>query len=129
MDLNSKRQFLFSLWRNRDPMLSTLLNEYRHEYMNRIRYSNKNFKVFKKDGWQTDRGRVYILYGEPTYIERNPSTEGYKPYEIWQYDDIQGGIIFVLADLSGFNEYILLHSSAIGEIHYSEYMERILRGF
>ena len=56
-----------------------------------------------KIGWKTDRGRVLILYGEPNEIERFPNQMDKKPYEIWHYDDVEGGVIFVFADLSGFS--------------------------
>lgn len=128
-EIRPKQRFLFSLWRRNDPTPATPSNEYRNEYLKRIVHTNNYYSAFKKEGWKTDRGRVHILYGPPTYIDRNPSTEGYKPYEIWQYDDIQGGVVFVFADISGFKDYILIHSTALGEVHYPEYMERILRGY
>lgn len=128
-DLQSKRLFIYSLWHKRDTSPETPLNEFRQEYMRRIRYANEKFSAFKKKGWKTDQGRVIILYGEPSYIERNPSTEGYRPYMIWTYDEIQGGVLFVFADLSGFRDYTLLHSTALGELQYPEYMKRIRQGF
>ena len=44
-----------------------------------------------KIGWKTDRGRIFILYGEPSEIERFPNQMDTKPYEIWHYNDIEGG--------------------------------------
>ena len=125
----AKRNFLYSFWQKRDTNPSTPFNEFRQEYMRRIQHANEKYRTFNKPGWKTDRGRVYMIYGEPSYIDRNPSTEGYRPFEVWQYDEIQGGVIFVFADLSGFRDYILLHSTARGETQYPEYMERIKRGF
>ncbi|MDZ7260544.1 MAG: GWxTD domain-containing protein [candidate division KSB1 bacterium] len=128
-DVESKRQFLYSFWQKRDTNPATTTNEFRQEYLRRIQYANEKYSAFKKEGWKTDRGRVYLLYGEPSYVDRHPSTEGYKPFEIWQYDEVQGGVIFVFADLSGFRDYILIHSTALGEVQYPNYMERIKRGF
>jgi len=128
-DVEAKRRFLYSLWKKFDTNPATFINEFHQEYMKRVRYCNQKFSVMKKEGWKTDRGRVFIFYGEPDYIDRNPSTEGYRPYEVWHYDEIQGGVIFVFADLSGFRDYTLLHSTARGEVHYPNYMERIRRGY
>ena len=47
-----------------------------------------------KVGWKTDRGRVYVLYGEPSEIEKFPNQMDQKPYEIWHYNDIEGGVYF-----------------------------------
>ena len=41
-----------------------------------------------KDGYRTDRGRVYLIYGEPDQIDRFPSETNMKPYEVWYYNSI-----------------------------------------
>ncbi len=128
-DVQAKRQFLYSFWLRQDRDPSTPVNEFYQEYLRRVLYCNEKFGGFKKPGYQTDRGRVYIQYGKPSFIERNPSTEGNRPYEVWSYDEIQGGVIFVFADFSGSRDYILLHSTALGEARYPNYMERINRGY
>ncbi len=127
--VEAKRQFLYSFWLKRDRDPSTPINEFYQEYLRRVLYCNEKFSAFKKPGYQTDRGRVYIQYGKPSFIERNPSTEGNRPYEVWSYDEIQGGVIFVFADFAGSRDYILLHSTALGEARYPDYMERINRGY
>jgi hypothetical protein len=69
-----------------------------------------------KEGWQTDRGRVYILYAEPDEIERFPNSGDSKPYEIWHYNQIESGVIFVFIDRNGFGDYQLVHSTKRGEL-------------
>lgn len=39
------------------------------EFYQRVRYANKHFTSFKA-GWQTDRGLLYLIYGEPEYIDQ-----------------------------------------------------------
>jgi GWxTD domain-containing protein len=123
--VDSKRQFLFEFWKKRDTDLSTPENEALREYITRIDESNKRFGTLSKIGWKTDRGRVYILYGDPSEIERFPNQMDKKPYEIWHYNDLEGGVIFVFADLSGFSDYMLIHSTMRGELRDDNWLNRI----
>ena len=110
--LEGKRRFLFQFWRKRtqkDP-------DVKEEYYERVQYANEHFKYGKKQGWESDRGRVYIIYGPPDYIERFPSTPNENPYEIWYYYDLEGGVEFDFVDFSGFGDYKLVNSTKRGEI-------------
>jgi hypothetical protein len=69
-----------------------------------------------RDGWKTDRGRVYILYGEPDEIRRYPSTQNSRPYETWLYRQLENGVEFDFIDRSGFGDYVLVNSTKRGEI-------------
>jgi len=91
-------------WRQRDPTPNTEQNELMEEYYYRVEYSNENFST-NRDGWETDRGRIYILYGEPTDIERHPFEINSKPYEVWYYDHMNRRFVFV--DYTGFGDYEL----------------------
>ena len=91
-------------WRRRDPTPNTEQNELMDEYYLRVEYANENFST-NRDGWETDRGRIYILYGEPTDIERHPFEINSKPYEVWYYDHLNRRFVFV--DYTGFGDYEL----------------------
>ena len=123
--VESKRQFMYEFWKKRDKDISTPENETFREYLQRIDDSNKRFGSMSKIGWKTDRGRVLILYGEPNEIERFPNQMDKKPYEIWHYDDVEGGVIFVFADLSGFSDYMLINSTKRGELRDDNWENRI----
>jgi len=114
-DLDAKKQFLVEFWRKRDPKPETPENEYRREYLERVRYANQHFSGFT-EGWQTDFGRVYILYGPPSNVERVPSSPMGRAYQIWTYDNLQGGVEFVFIDFTGYQQYELVHSTYRGEI-------------
>jgi hypothetical protein len=88
----------------------------RDRYLQATRFANENFRSFAREGWRTDRGRVYLIYGQPDDIERFPSSDEAKPYEIWTYNGIEGGVEFIFGDRLGLREYQLLHSSKLGEI-------------
>ncbi len=113
---DAKRKFLAEFWKKRDSDKSTPINEFKIEYFRRVEYANQQFTIGSKEGWRTDRGRVYIMYGPPDEIERHPSEVDSKPYEIWYYHNIEGGVEFVFVDKAGFSDYILVHSTKRNEI-------------
>lgn len=72
-----------------------------------------------QDGFETDRGRVYLKYGAPsTHVVRENSPSEY-PYEIWTYNKIgkysNKRFVFYNPDLTN-GAYRLLHSDVLGEL-------------
>ncbi len=119
-----KIRFLAHFWESRDPNPETPVNEFQQEFYKRVNYANRHFGGHNLEGWQSDRGRILILYGPPDEIERNRFELDYKPYEIWHYDRL-GGRICVFADLEGYGIYTLIHSTFDNEVHDPEWKERI----
>jgi hypothetical protein len=66
-----------------------------------------------------------MTYGEPSEIERFPNETESKPYEIWYYHELEGGVKFVFADLSGYSDYQLVHSTMRGELQDENWQSRI----
>ena len=50
------------------------------EYFDRVENSNKHFTSFL-EGWKTDRGIIYVIYGAPNVVYKN------KEYENWIYGE------------------------------------------
>jgi GWxTD domain-containing protein len=113
----AKKKFLTKFWRERDSDPATQVNEYFEEYQQRILACNERFRTPYRAGWKTDRGRVYVMYGPPDYVERYASESDIKPYEVWRYDYIEGGVEFYFLDRGGFNDLQLVHSTKRGEIY------------
>ena len=44
------------------------------KYFDRVSYANKHFTTFK-EGWKTDKGMIYIVYGKPNNIIQNLNSE------------------------------------------------------
>ncbi len=64
-----QERFLEDFWEKRDPDPDRPGNEARETYLRRIDYANQNFtRPGLEKGMFSDRGRVYIRYGEPTEI-------------------------------------------------------------
>ncbi|MDD8017673.1 MAG: GWxTD domain-containing protein [Bacteroidota bacterium] len=114
--VDAKRRAVYSFWESRDEDHTTAFNETRQEYLRRIAYANVQYKTGFKEGWKTDRGRVYIVYGPPDEVERHVNETDVKPYEIWFYNSIQGGVQFIFGDRTGFSDYVLLHSTHRNEL-------------
>ncbi len=123
--LKQKRKFLFDFWSKRDTEPATKRNEFKDLYFERIKYCNEHFRGFTLPGYKTDRGRIYTLYGKPSEIERHPSSSNLKPYVIWKYNNIEGGAYFIFGDLTGFNNYELIHSTKRGELQDPNWQRRL----
>lgn len=104
-DSDEKLPEFEQFWKNHDPTPGTDANEGMDEFYRRVQYTNQNFSVFR-DGWKTDMGMIYIIFGPPNDIERHPFDLESKPHEIWYYLDINKEFVFM--DQSGFGEYQLL---------------------
>lgn len=124
--VDAKREFMYTFWKARDENPSDDKNQYFQDYLRRIGEANAKFSAGKKDGWKSDRGRVYLVYGPPSEIERYPNQIETKPYEIWKYESLEGGVVFVFGDLTGFNDYQLLHSTKRGEMRDDNWQRRIV---
>lgn len=114
--LETKKGFLSNFWKKRDPDPSSPQSEFKLEYFDRVQHANIHFSIGPREGWKTDRGRVYIVYGPPDEYERHFNERGMRPYEVWYYHDIQGGVKFVFADIFGMRDYLLVHSTHRNEL-------------
>ncbi|MBK6766284.1 MAG: GWxTD domain-containing protein [bacterium] len=99
-----REQLFREFWKRRDPTPNTPQNELMDEYYFRVQYADERYSTHRP-GWETDRGRIYIMYGEPTDIERHPFESGSRPYEIWFYHNLNRRFVFV--DQTGFGDYNL----------------------
>lgn len=101
-DSKAEKQLRFEeFWRNHDPTPNTERNEAYDDYYARIDFANSNFQSYT-EGWRTDMGKVYVIYGPPLSTERRRLQDG-RYYEKWTYGDKE--IIFV--DYNGFGDYRL----------------------
>lgn len=124
-ELDAKRKFLYDFWKKRDLNPITPENEFKIEYMKRVEYANNNFASSFRKGYRTDRGRVYIIYGPPDDIERYPSSYEAEPYEIWNYNSLQNGVIFIFIDRTGQGDYRLVHSNHRNELQDETWYSKI----
>lgn len=100
-----RAESFYRFWRERDQDTTTAYNQAMAEYYYRVDEAMRKFSTTREnDGYKTDRGRIYILYGPPPKSERIlQPTSG--PQEIWTYDRIHKRFIFI--DPSKNGNYIL----------------------
>jgi GWxTD domain-containing protein len=88
-------------------------------YKQQVQFVQKLYSNNFQDGYETDRGRVYLKYGAPTNVVQKETSPSEYPYEIWQYNKIERfsnkRFIFYNPDLVN-NTYRLLHSDMLGEV-------------
>ena len=96
--------FLKKYWEKMDPDRETSQNELIDELNFRIKYTTTHFKELKTDGWKTDRGRIYIVYGQPKSINNEQNPQTFVKRETWVYPS---GDVFVFEDNSFGRYYII----------------------
>jgi GWxTD domain-containing protein len=96
-----------AFWDKRDPSPGSSENELFTEFYRRVDISNRNFSFTRKEGWRTDRGRVYIVFGPPDRIEHStPMGYTQADYEVWYYDELREKFVFY--DEFGFGDFRLV---------------------
>ena len=126
-DLKMLQQYFYNFWINRnasDPEKSWM------KYYVEVCKVNKFYSTSINKGYATDRGRVYLQYGEPNTITESVSDPSAPPYEIWLYYSLQNQrnrkFVFYLPDLVT-NEYELIHSDALGEFNNPSWQMQIMK--
>lgn len=102
-DDETKRMLFEEYWKGMDPNPSTSRNEAFEEYYGRIDYANKNFRSYT-EGWMTDMGMVYIVFGQPFQVERTPRGSDGRTFARWIYQNQRQ---FTFVDNSGFEDFRL----------------------
>jgi GWxTD domain-containing protein len=96
-----------AFWKSRDPSPGSPENELFDEFYKRVDLANRNFGYSRKDGWRTDRGRVFIIFGPPDRVDRStPSRYTQGDYVVWYYDELREKFVFF--DEYGFGDFRLV---------------------
>lgn len=83
-----RERFWSDYWARRDPTPETDYNELRENFISRVEFANNLFSRYIdfEDGWKSDMGHVFIIYGPPKDIYRSPASPTLDPtYEVWVY--------------------------------------------
>jgi len=127
-DVVDRRRFLMEFWLARDPQPSTPANEYKEDFYTLLRHANERYSIRGVEGWQSDRGRVLIKYGQPARTESRLYDAHAKPHEIWTYNSIpgEGNAVFIFADIDGYGVLKLIHSTVSGERQLVNWQKEVL---
>jgi len=125
---DAKRRYLTEFFQRQNPNPASPGNAFLEDYLDRIatiraRY-DENVGTEERMPWFTDRGRIYLKYGEPQdrVVNYSPSDlgnptstlgggsyAGEPPYEIWQYQTTSFVYLFIQDDR--FDHWRLIYSS------------------
>jgi GWxTD domain-containing protein len=112
--------FIEAFWKQRDPTQGTPTNEFKEEHYQRIQHANYTFgRSAPIPGWKTDRGRFYILLGEPRDIERFSGESQVYNLEVWFYQGLSkyglpAGFYLVFYQKGGAGDYVLYSPTSDG---------------
>jgi GWxTD domain-containing protein len=127
-DKENYRKYIQSYWVNTTNGSNTY--EAWIKYKKQVLVVQKLFKTNFTDGYETDRGRVYLQFGPPNSVITRENSPSDYPYEIWRYDKIQNfsnkRFIFYNPDLVN-NNYRLLHSDMLGEVQNYRWQQQLAK--
>ncbi|MCD4828717.1 MAG: GWxTD domain-containing protein [Candidatus Cloacimonetes bacterium] len=93
-------------WDMIDPSPGTQQNEYRQAFYDRIITADERYSIKGgRQGWRTDMGRIFIIYGDPDEIVEEVHPFDSPAYIIWRYYEEMKEFIFY--DFKGFGSYEL----------------------
>ncbi len=119
------KNFFYNFWLERDAKNPEGAWK---EYGIKLNYIAKKYGGGGMLGYKTDRGRVYLRYGIPTKTEMVNYEKNARPYEVWQYDNIEGNsnAVFLFVNFNTYGSNLrLLHSNVPGEV-FNQNWEMIL---
>ncbi len=105
--------FIEAFWKQRDPTAGSVENEFKTEHFRRIAYADRYFgRDAPRPGRRTDRGRFYIILGEPRDIQRFEGKSLTYDAEVWFYQGktdlgLPAAFNLVFFREGGFGEYRL----------------------
>jgi len=112
------KRWFYYFWQSRDSLHP--LDAWQ-KYLTEVTKVDNSFNMPGLKGYRTDRGRIYLQYGPPNIRDVEKNNPATYPHEIWQYYKLPDGetnVKFVFYSTAvETNNYVLLHSTATGEIH------------
>ncbi len=121
------QKYFQSYWKKTAPLNPT---EGWLQYKKLIQIVERDYGTGLFEGFRTDRGRVFLKYGQPNAVVSKPNEPNEYPYEIWQYYKIDNlsnkRFVFYNPTMVG-NDYVLLHSDMIGELFNNRWQQELTK--
>lgn len=127
---SQRADFLKAFWMRRDPNQENpqVDNQFRRTFYERLKFVDENYGYLQVRGRDSDQGRIYLTYGKPDEMTRDPlgissmvgidtSTWTTKGAVAWAYDSLGPGntkIYFVFVDQNGDGTFRLNSSNLKG---------------
>ena len=91
-------------------------------YYSRVEEANKQFSNYK-EGWKTDQGMIYILFGPPWYVDKSSVSEMIWSYS-YNFSDPEKNFLFISPTVNNkyfpFDNYILQRNTFYYNISYQQ---------
>ena len=104
LNFEEKLELFTSIWDMYDPSPYSAGNGFQEGYYRRVRFANEEFTQYK-DGWKTDRGMIYILFGPPNQVFYSDFVSFEKASQQWVY--YNNGIFFTFFDDHNTGDFLL----------------------
>lgn len=118
----TRERFIQYFWEIRKPNPYADNNEFKLEVERRYDHVNRYLKEGNTPGWKTDRGRIYMLLGDPYHVQEqlvynNPGLHGliFWYYTSTDLANIKGGdlgLYILFVDTNGTKRYYI-HSESV----------------
>lgn len=87
-DEKSRDAFVERFWETRNPNPGTGQNEFKEEFYRRVAWANAHYgNNAGSDGWRTDMGKTYMLFGKPQTSMNYLANQELRPIELWFYSN------------------------------------------
>ena len=104
-----RRNFIESFWSRNNPSPGSEENLFLSTIRLRVNEANWRFS-HHREGWRSDRGRIYIKHGAPDTIDRRETDQNSrysrKNYHVWRYQG--SGRNYVFLDFQGNGNFRLV---------------------
>jgi len=123
-DVNAA-QFFYNFWYNRNS--SAPEKEWKM-YADKLNYVAKKYGRNGMPGFETDRGKLYLMFGEPNITEKRDNEEGSLPYEVWFYYETKGrkNVKFLFYQPGNISDQLIILHSSEQDILVNPYWKRVL---
>lgn len=118
-----KKKFLNSFWQKRENDQENNL----FRYLEKLSLVEEKFGQQGRKGYKSDRGRIYLRYGQCDDVYISNSTQSVKPFEVWFYPTLNGqtSVYFYFVDQKGYGDLQLIHSTARDEVYNPTLLNRL----
>lgn len=110
--MENLQRFFYNFWFKRNPLNAE--QEWK-AYAEKLNFVAKRFASGSYPGYQTDRGKIYLKYGEPNRKINASNERGTRPYEVWFYTqmDLMNNVNLLFVQMGKMaNDRVLIHSSS-----------------
>jgi GWxTD domain-containing protein len=120
LDRTGRDLFIDAFWKQRDPTPGTPGNEFKTEHARRLAHADRYLgRDAPRPGRRTDRGRIYVILGEPNDTQSFIGTSSIYDTEVWFYQGktdlgLPAGFYVVFFREGGRGEYRLYSPVADG---------------